>query len=99
MTARGEVWSVGAVIMSLCRLFKDGPIKGPPSTPNNHISQKKWVFSPKARKGVRDTHLGTYSPQLKEVVRRAMRYSAENRPLSHVLLDMVRMARGGGCGL
>jgi len=92
MTARGEVWAVGAIIMSLCCLFKDGPIKGPPAGKKN-IALEKWIFLPSARKGVRDTYLGEYSQELRETVRQAMRYNAEHRPLSHVLLDMVRTAR------
>jgi len=92
MTARGEVWAVGAVIMSLCCLFKDGPIKGPPAG-KSHIAPKEYIMLPCARKGVRDTYLGKYSQELCEMVRKAMRYNAEHRPLSHALLDMVRTAR------
>lgn len=91
MTARGEVWGVGAVIMSLCCLFKDGPIKGPPA--DERIAPEKYIMLPRARKGVRDTYLGKYSEELCEMVRKAMRYNAEHRPLSHVLLDMVRTGK------
>lgn len=93
MTARGEVWAVGAVIMSLCCLFKDGPIKGPPAG-KKHMDPKEYIMLPCARKGVRDTYLGKYSQELCEMVRKAMRYNAKHRPLSYVLLDMVRTARG-----
>ena len=92
MTARGEVWAVGAVVMSLCLLFKDGPIKGPPEDVEEDVED--WIYQSRARKGVRDTYLGEqYSQELRHTVRKAVRYSKEHRPLSWQLLGEVRTAK------
>ena len=97
MTARGEVWAVGAVIMSLCLLLEYGPINfTPPNDAEEHEKEpRKWAQNPKARRGVRDTYLGSqYSKDLRDTVRKALRFKAENRPKSFQLLDNVRTCRG-----
>ena len=93
MTARGEVWTVGAIMMSLCLLLMNGPIKNPPKGLDRR-SQKQWYEKPESRRGVRDTYLGGhYSEGFRHTVRRTIRYANESRPKSHELLNDVRTSR------
>ena len=87
MTARGEVWSVGAIMVSLCLLLHEGPIKKRNWIPN-------WVELPSSRKGVRDMYLGDqYSRELRHQVRDTIRYRADHRPFSWKLRGDVRAAK------
>lgn len=102
ITARSEVWAVGAIIMSLCLLLIYGPIREPPSkaeedfrpTGDPNTDCENWFTKPYARRGVRDRWLGpNYSQELKQLVRKTVRYTTKDRPRSHVLLDNVRTTR------
>lgn len=89
-TARGDVWTLGAVILSFCRLLRDGPLALFPRPPQ-YRNNEEWAMNPEARKGVRDIGPGSsYSEELKGVLKCCLRYNKHHRPLSYELLVHVR---------
>lgn len=76
---RGDVWSVGAMIQSMCRL-DDGPVGRPPPG----ISMDDWVAHPKARRP--KTAGSHYSKQLNTVLTAALTLKRRHRPTAVVLL-------------
>lgn len=91
-TARGEVWAVTAVVLSLARLFQHGPIGRRP----NHFrgDDNDWYHSKAARKGIRKMDPGDqYSDELCRMLGDGLRFKAEHRLLSHLLLDKIRTRR------
>ncbi|MCJ1227823.1 hypothetical protein MMC12_004482 [Toensbergia leucococca] len=89
-SARGDVWAVGAVILSLCRLLPNGPVVPAPAELGDD-EKEMWYQSRESRKGVRDLGVGgRYSGELGELVRSCLRFSRANRPLSWKLMGMVR---------
>ena len=91
VTARSEVWSAAATILTLCRLFLEGPI--PPPT-RKEVDTDVYYMLPQARRGVRDTSPGEqYSEELKKILRECLRFNAEHRPRSWQMLGLVRDAR------
>ncbi|KAL8816916.1 MAG: hypothetical protein Q9191_008243 [Dirinaria sp. TL-2023a] len=103
MTARGEVWAVGAVVMSLGLQLKYGPIKEPDDQNLQELKedQKKfeeWIHTPMARMGVRDRRVEGYSEPLQTLIRKSLRYKSFHRPLSWQLLGEIRTERWkAGC--
>lgn len=88
-TARGEVWVIAAISLSLCRLFRRGPLQPQPP----HYQGKKWPLSSDARRGIRDLGPGPdYSQPMEDVLRGCLRFSMGKRPLSYELVVMIREA-------
>lgn len=88
-SARGDVWTVGAVVLSVCRLFPDGPIAHRPVPLG--VAHEEWYMSPEAREGIEDIGPGSYyTPEMAELLRRALRPNRTNRPFSYQLMADVR---------
>lgn len=89
ITARGEIWTIAAVALSLCRRLPDGPccpfMNGP------MYSDPDWPLKSESRRGVRDMGPGRgYSTQLDGILRRCLRWTTSHRPLSYELMVMIR---------
>lgn len=95
-TARGEVWVVAAMVLSLCRILPHGPIK---PEPPNYRGQKDWMETSDARKGIRDLGSGpAYSQELDDLLWQCLRFSIGKRPLSYELVTMIRKAEAETLG-
>ncbi|MCJ1374496.1 hypothetical protein MMC20_005728 [Loxospora ochrophaea] len=93
MTARGDIWALGAVILSLCRLLEAGPLPPPPAGTEN---VETWLESKEARKGIKDVRVGEgYSSDLDNVVWNCLKWKKEHRPFSWKLVQMVTEGRNG----
>lgn len=93
ITALGEIWAIGAVSLSLCRLLPHGPISHQPP-PERKLSTKKWLRSAEARKGIRDLSPDEegYSSALAQILKQCLSYSKDKRPLSYELMSLIQVA-------
>lgn len=92
-TSRSEVWTVGAIALSLCKLTVHGPVLYR-DLPSNSAERAAFIESPEARKGIRDMSCGGYySVQLRDMIKRCLRFKAEHRPYSWQMLGEIRTAR------
>ncbi|KAI9871621.1 MAG: hypothetical protein M1830_002680 [Pleopsidium flavum] len=82
-TARGDVWSLGAVIQALCRL-DEGPV-GPPPSGADHDS---WWMSSESRRPKRAGKY--YSKQLNCVLASALAMEKDERPFAYELYREVK---------
>ena len=89
-TARGEIWVIAAISLSLCRLLPLGPLRPKPA----HVdSQTEWDQSADARRGIRDIGTGeAYSQVLEDMLWQCLRFKKMNRPLSYELVVKIRKA-------
>lgn len=87
-TARGDVWAVGAVALSLCRLLRAGPI---PPVPDGHRDPAAWAAKPQLRQGLEHMGAGSsYSNELDCVLRDTLRFDPRDRPRSYQLMALIR---------
>lgn len=79
---KGDLWSVGAVVLNLCR-FEGPPLEKPP----RGVPMDRWVYNPAARK---PKNVGShYSRTLNEVHAHTLKLSHHHRPTSlGVLVDL-----------
>jgi len=82
-TARGDVWSLGAVIQALCRL-DEGPVGSPPAGVDHH----SWSISPEARQPKRAGN--HYSKELNLVLASALTMRKDERPFAYKLYRDVK---------
>ncbi|KAI9781732.1 MAG: hypothetical protein M1839_005725 [Geoglossum umbratile] len=89
-SCRGEVWSVGAVIHSMCHL-DEGPVS---QQPPHGIEERVWSELPIARRPRGLDHT-LYSRELGSVMSKCLRYVKEDRPMAGELALLVQqmMAR------
>lgn len=89
-TARGEVWAIAVICLSMCHLLPRGPIK---PAPPEYKGTVKWNETAEARKGIRDTGTGpAYSQQMEDLMWDCLRFRMLNRPLSYELVVKIRKA-------
>ncbi|KAI9769106.1 MAG: hypothetical protein M1840_004457 [Geoglossum simile] len=81
---RGEVWSVGAVIHSMCHL-DEGPVPPPPPG----VGEKVWSELPIARIPL-SLNPAIYSKELEVTMSRCLRYCRTDRPMADELLSLVQ---------
>ncbi|MCJ1383176.1 hypothetical protein MMC17_006289 [Xylographa soralifera] len=87
---RGDVWSLGAVILSLCNLLPKGPLKLPPAGPPWETDIESWYKSMQCRKSTIDIDIGkTYSTYLGDTIWNCLQAKAEDRPFSFRLMAFV----------
>lgn len=90
-TTRGDVWALGAVVQSLCRLDQ-GPVSSPPLGVEHEI----WWISPEARRPRRaGAH---YSVQLNCVMQSALTILKEQRPFAYQLYRDLKERSGRARG-
>ena len=92
-TARGDIWSLGAVILSLCRLLRDGPLPPPPQ--DFAANSRAWYMSKEARKGMEEGSRISgeiYTEHLDNIVYNCMRHKKANRPFAFKLKEDVEVA-------
>lgn len=90
LEGRGDVWAVGAVVQSMCRL-DHGPVGKPPLG----VSVEEWDMDPRAR---RPKSAGSrYSVQLNDALGLALKWDRFDRPTAGTLLlelkDLFRDSR------
>lgn len=96
-TARGEVWVIAAISLSLCRQLQRGPLQPKPRNYDSTITP--WVENADARKGIRDMGTGPgYSQQMEDLLWECLRFSMGNRPLSYELVVKIRNAEAETLG-
>lgn len=96
-SARGDVYSLGLVILSLCHLQVHGPIAA--SVPQGCKNSDKWLGTSKARKGIEDYGVGEYSEELATIARWCLRWDKETRIFAYELVEELERAilkREGG---
>ena len=87
---RGDVWSLGAVILSLCNLLPSGPLNLPPAGPPWDDDPESWYKSKQCRKNTIDIDIGQdYSGYLGDTIWHCLRAKAEDRPFSFRLMAFV----------
>ena len=88
-SARGDVYSLGLVILALCHLQPQGPIANdiPP-----HKDVGKWLKSRKAREGIEQYGVGRYSERLETIVRWCLRWDKQKRIFSYELVEELENA-------
>lgn len=93
-TVRADVWVLGSVILSLCKLLRRGPLPPPPKEVTTPSGQYKWEISKEARIGMElRARVGRYySPHLNGLVYSCMRDEKENRPFAFKLVEDIRDA-------
>ncbi|KAI9783620.1 MAG: hypothetical protein M1816_001211 [Peltula sp. TS41687] len=79
LQGKGDVWAVGAVVQSMCRL-DEGPVGNPPPG----VSVDAWERDPRARRP--KTAGSTYSAQLNEALALALKRKKFERPTAATLL-------------
>ena len=89
-SARGDVYSLGLVILSLCHLQPQGPIAS--DVPRGCRDSLEWLCSSRARKGIEDYGVGTYSDELARIVRWCTRWDKERRIFAYELVEELEMA-------
>lgn len=92
-TARGEVWVIAAIALSMCRLLRHGPLELQPEQPADYNSRTPWKETADARKGIRDLGTGpAYSQEMDDLIWKCLRFTMGKRPLSYDLVVMIRDA-------
>ncbi|MCJ1432665.1 hypothetical protein MMC27_002022 [Xylographa pallens] len=87
---RGDVWSLGAVVLSLCNLLPSGPLNLPPVGPPWDNDLESWYKSKQCRKSTIDIDIGKdYSSYLGDTIWHCLRAKAEDRPFSFRLMAFV----------
>ena len=87
---RGDVWSLGAVTLSLCNLLPRGPLQLPPAGPPWDTDLESWYKSKQCRKSTLDLDIGKdYSSYLGDTIWHCLRPTAEDRPFSFRLTAFV----------
>lgn len=95
-TARGEVWVIAAISLSLCRQLPRGPLQ---PEPPGYNGREDWEESAEARRGIRDMGTGpAYSRQMEGLFQACLRFTMGKRPLSHELVVMIRKAEAETIG-
>ncbi|KAA6412662.1 MAG: hypothetical protein FRX48_03654 [Lasallia pustulata] len=89
-SARGDVYSLGLVILSLCHLQRDGPIAS--GVPRGCRDLREWVRSSRARRGIEQYGVGGYSDELARAVRWCLRWDKENRIFAYELVEELEKA-------
>ena len=84
-SARGDVYSLGLVILSLCHLQPHGPIES--DVPLGRKNRGKWLESSKARRGIEHYGVGEYSDELARIVRWCLRWNKESRIFAYELVE------------
>ena len=91
-TARGDIWSLGAVIYSLCWRFRDGPL--PPPPPDFQGQRRDWLMSQEARKGLESSKINDkYSKHLDDMVYNCLRRKSSDRPFAFKLFEDIEVAK------
>ena len=87
-SARGEIYTLGAVILALCRLHLYHPLRPVPYDMQNQ--RDIWVRMPEARWGLDKYGVGEeYSKRVEGMVRRCLAWDKEDRPLSYELVGRL----------
>lgn len=87
---RGDVWAVGASVLSLCRLLPRGPIEAPPP---HHPNPRAWYLDPKRRRHLPQLGPGHgYSEELGIVLADTVAFHMDDRFKSKDLMREVRIA-------
>ena len=94
-TVRADVWVLGGVILSLCKLLKRGPLPPPPKEVTTPSGRYEWETSKEARIGMElQARVGDhYSPHLDDIVYNCMRDEKNNRPFAFKLVEDIQEAR------
>lgn len=94
-SSRADIWTTGAVILSLCKLLDRGPLPPPPKKLNTPQGRYQWELSKQARIGMEITaRVGKhYSPHLDNIVYNCMRDERDNRPFAFKLVEDIQDAR------
>ncbi|KAI9858681.1 MAG: hypothetical protein M1813_007313 [Trichoglossum hirsutum] len=91
-SCRGEVWSLGAVVHSMCHL-DEGPVSRPP----HGIKESVWSELPEARRPLKLNPVA-YSGELNEALGMCLRFQKNERPMANELvLALQRLARRSRC--
>lgn len=89
-SGRGDVWALGATVLSLCRLLPNGPIASPPP---HYPDPRGWYEDPERRRHLDKMGPGEgYSKLLKQVLGDCLTFPYEHRVNSWQLMGEVRKA-------
>ncbi|KAL8786133.1 MAG: hypothetical protein Q9195_008337 [Heterodermia aff. obscurata] len=107
-TTRGDVWTLGLIILSLCNQLKHFAQSPRPENSISPLHNTKILTPPppqgpvplkyaedyRGRDGIRDMKISGeyYSTPLREMIRSCLRVDIKRRPLSNVLLGDIREA-------
>lgn len=93
--ARADIWALGAVILSLCWLFKLGPKESPPDGVSQRVYEQ-MLNEAKFKRCIYESETGLdrcYSEDLAWVVGRCTQWKKSNRPLAHTLTKFIEMRK------
>lgn len=86
-SGRGDVWAVGASVLSLCRLLPDGPMGNPPP---HHPNPQRWYKDPEKQRLLARIGPGKgYSTELKDILAQCLMFHYEERVKSWQLMKRV----------
>ena len=89
-SGRGDVWAVGATVLTLCRLLPDGPIASPPP---HYPNPRGWYEDPERRRYLDKMGPGdAYSEWLNHALADCLSFDYEGRVNSWQLMKKVRRA-------
>ncbi|MCJ1246408.1 hypothetical protein MMC30_003615 [Trapelia coarctata] len=90
-TERGDIWALGAVILSLCKILPKGPVAYPPAGSRWERDFEGWFQSKRARVGVPEHRLGEeYSEDLDDLIFNCVKEEMEERPFAFRLVEFIR---------
>ena len=90
-TARGDIWALGLLLYSICKLLPSGPLPGPPNEIRDLEEMKDWCKQEKTRNAVHKLTLGkAYSDDLDMIVRLCLKRKKEDRPFAFRLLEYIK---------
>ena len=93
-TERGDIWSLGAIILSMCNVLPKGPLPEPPRGSRWEADVEKWYLSKRAREDILDYELDKeYSQALGDMIYICMREDRHDRPFAFRLLENIKEGR------
>lgn len=95
---QGDVWALGAVVLSLCRLLPRGPVLSKPLHWTG--DDKSWFKDKRCRKATRDIELDEdYSADLGDTLYNCLLEKPKDRPFSFRLLAFIKEGKGRATNL
>lgn len=88
---RGDIWALGAVILSLCKTLPKGPVAYPPVGTEWEHNFEVWFKSKRARMGVLELRVNDdYSEDLDDLIFNCLQEKMEDRPYAFRLLEFIK---------
>ena len=94
-TARGDIWTLGLLVYSMCKILSGGPLPPPPADLEHLEDIKRWCKQERTRNVAHRFTVGkTYSEDLNMVVRLCLKRKKENRPFAFRLVEYIEEGQG-----